>query len=273
MVYQSHYEPHYYSDAKFPILFHRNVRYRTTPFVPHWHQNPEILYFQEGTATVSINTHEVSAEPGIVIVVPGNALHSIVCTSERTIYYCLIPDCTFCENCGLPLSELFFEPQIRDEGLNVQMDGIIEEFCAAKSNHKPQILAQVLSLLVYLSRYHLSAPMLPLSKSQASQLEMIKKVFSYIDKNYASDLTIDFLADYVGFSRYYFCHTFKALTRMTVVSYINYIRCKKAKEYLARTGCSVSEAAAKCGFSNLSYFTRTYRKYVGSLPSQDMAAK
>ncbi|MBR6603969.1 MAG: AraC family transcriptional regulator, partial [Clostridia bacterium] len=44
-------------------------------------------------------------------------------------------------------------------------------------------------------------------------------------------------------------------------------RCKKASELISE-GLSVSEAALKCGFSNMSFFTRTFREYIGCLPSK-----
>jgi AraC-like DNA-binding protein len=37
---------------------------------------------------------------------------------------------------------------------------------------------------------------------------------------------------------------------------------------LLKKGTSVSEAAENCGFQNLSYFSRTYKKYIGELPGK-----
>ena len=36
---------------------------------------------------------------------------------------------------------------------------------------------------------------------------------------------------------------------------------------LIESGMSVSAAALSCGFENMSYFSRTYKKYTGTLPS------
>ena len=55
---------------------------------------------------------------------------------------------------------------------------------------------------------------------------------------------------------------------MTVIEYVNILRCKEAKRLISE-GQSVSEAAIASGFNNLSYFTRTYKKYVGELPSSN----
>ena len=59
---------------------------------------------------------------------------------------------------------------------------------------------------------------------------------------------------------------FKKYTGNTVFEYINISRCKTAATLIA-SGMSVSAAANECGFENLSYFSRTYKKYMGKLPS------
>lgn len=41
-----------------------------------------------------------------------------------------------------------------------------------------------------------------------------------------------------------------------------------AREYLRDDDCSISEIAAKCGFSSPSYFTQVFRLYTVSSPSQ-----
>ena len=51
-------------------------------------------------------------------------------------------------------------------------------------------------------------------------------------------------------------------------NYLNYTRCSYARKLLASGRYNVSESAEHSGFSNLSYFAKTYKKYMGELPSQ-----
>ena len=54
--------------------------------------------------------------------------------------------------------------------------------------------------------------------------------------------------------------------------YINAIRCNYAKRMISG-GMSVSEAAFSCGYRNLSYFSKTYKKYFKMLPSETEVIK
>ena len=54
---------------------------------------------------------------------------------------------------------------------------------------------------------------------------------------------------------------------MTVMKYVEFLRCRHAKELL-ESGASVSKTAVECGFSNLSYFTKVFKRQYGVLPSK-----
>lgn len=269
----NYFETHFYDDPNFPVLFHLDMIDNQKDFIPHWHQNPELLYFKKGEASVSIDTEILSAKAGDIVIAPSNYLHKIS-SDSYTEYYCLIPDLEFCKKFGIEPDSINYIHRISDERLNRKMDNIISEFNKKDSYYKPIILAEIISLLSYAARYYTAASPVRLRKKQAARTEMIKKAFLYVDIHFSEDLTIDSLADYLGLTKYYFCHIFKQLTGMTPVSYINYIRCRKAKGLLLSGKCAnVSDAAEQCGFSNLSYFTRTYKRYNGCLPSKDLEEK
>lgn len=265
------YEPHYYDNPNFPILFHYDTAYAWLSFCPHWHENVELLFFTEGEAQILINAESVSAKAGDVVVIPGSAVHSVQSITDTSRYYCLIVEHTFCERCGLNLEEMNLQCCICDIGLQEKYNNIVLEFSKKEKHYQTEILSEVLSLLVYLARNCNISSKTESNELSGRQLAMVKKTFAYIEQHYNEEITTDMLAERVGFSKYYFCHVFKKITAMTPVVYVNYIRCKKAQELLASGVANVSEAAEQSGFYNLSYFTRTYKKYIGMLPSETVA--
>ena len=97
--------------------------------------------------------------------------------------------------------------------------------------------------------------------------ENIKRSVEYIETNYSKKLTLEQIAEEAGFSKYYFARQFKKVTGMTVVGYLNLIRCTKAKKLLEQGQYSVLQVANRCGFENASYFSKTFRQIMGMLPS------
>jgi len=60
---------------------------------------------------------------------------------------------------------------------------------------------------------------------------------------------------------------FRQLTGTTPVQYLNRLRINKARELLLSSGCNVSEAACRVGFSDIYYFSRLFKKLDGHSPS------
>lgn len=266
------YEPHYYDNPKFPILFHYDTAYSwLSCFRPHWHESMELLFFTDGEARILINAESVSAKVGDIVVIPGSAVHALQSVTETTRYYCLIVEHNFCTRCGLDMEDMAVKRCIRDARLSEQYNNIVSAFARKEKYYQTEILSEVLALFVCLARNFRITPEAESNELSGRQLSMVKKTFSYIEKHYNEEITTDMLAERVGFSKYYFCHVFKKITAMTPIAYVNYIRCRKAQELLASGAANVGEAAEQSGFYNLSYFTRTYKKYIGMLPSETVA--
>jgi len=96
-------------------------------------------------------------------------------------------------------------------------------------------------------------------------------VGEYIRRNYTSDISTAGIGQAIGVSLYHLCRCFKDVTKVTIISYINLLRCDTAKTLLASGNYSVSEAAFMSGFQNMSYFTKTYKQYKGCIPSKEKA--
>ena len=99
-------------------------------------------------------------------------------------------------------------------------------------------------------------------------IEMVKSGISYIKKHFYEQPSVDDIANHAGYSKYYFCRCFKEITGYTVNSYINSVKIEHAKELLTTHNQSVSEVSEICGFSDISYFTKIFKKYTGVLPSK-----
>lgn len=101
----------------------------------------------------------------------------------------------------------------------------------------------------------------------------IKKCLKYINNNYSRKIRLSELSDLIHVSENYFCGYFKKFTGITPFEQINETRVKKAAALLTDSDLTVSEVAVKCGFENLSYFTRKFKSIVGCTPIDYRKAK
>ncbi|MEM9329323.1 MAG: AraC family transcriptional regulator, partial [Bacteroidota bacterium] len=110
---------------------------------------------------------------------------------------------------------------------------------------------------------------LPASKVSTKK-ELMRRVGQALDLihgNYLSTLELDDISRYCGLSKFHFIRTFKTLYGLTPVRYINHLKAVKARELITSSDKPFSQIALEVGFSELSSFTRFFKKTSGQSPS------
>ena len=256
------YEYHIYKDAQLKILFHRDTLSKTgVEFLPHLHKNPELLLFINGEATVCSDEQRTKVSAGEIAVVDSNRLHTIYPITEKCEYYCLIPDAAVYSGAGsLPVKSS--DPEI------VRFyNQIAEEYQHKRPYYREAISGYVQCLLALLARQSSDDNMATVPESP--KFHAVKAAIQYIYEHFEQDISIDDICRSVGLSRYYMCHIFKEVTGQTMLRHLNYIRCNYALSLLSTGKYNVAQSAYASGFSNISYFSKTYKSIIGNLPSAD----
>lgn len=79
--------------------------------------------------------------------------------------------------------------------------------------------------------------------------------------------SVDAMAADVNMSRSYFQHIYRELFGVSCISDVINGKIEKAKEILSETSCTISQAAAMCGYDNEEHFMRQFKKLVGVTPT------
>ena len=98
-------------------------------------------------------------------------------------------------------------------------------------------------------------------------MEKLKNVLRHIEKNYADVITIDEMASLCCFSSSHFMRFFKQTMGMPFTAYLNDYRLTLAAKALLESHKAILDIATECGFENLSYFNRQFKKKYGTTPS------
>lgn len=95
----------------------------------------------------------------------------------------------------------------------------------------------------------------------------IQDCVTYIDLHYNENLTLKKMAEYLNLNSSYLSTLFKKELGKTVTTYINQTRIKQALLLLNSTKQSIQNIANQCGFDDINYFSRIFKKYHGMSPS------
>ena len=104
--------------------------------------------------------------------------------------------------------------------------------------------------------------------NSSDQDAAIKTIKDYIQSHLDENMTRESLAAIVYLTPDYLSHLFKRETGFSLTNYIIYERIEEAKRLLAGTGLSISDIATRCGFQNISYFSKQFKRFTGVTPRE-----
>lgn len=88
-----------------------------------------------------------------------------------------------------------------------------------------------------------------------------------IEKKYNQKLSIEELAKEAALSPGYFIRAFKKAYKTSPIDYQMELKLNAAKSYLLTSELPMKEIADRVGFSDVYYFSKTFKKHVGTPPS------
>ncbi|MEE1026127.1 MAG: AraC family transcriptional regulator [Acutalibacteraceae bacterium] len=230
----------------------------------NWHHNLEIQLCCEGSGFVILDGVRTEIGVGDIVAVNCNTIH-FTGTDDYIKYHCIIINNDFCENSGIDCSDIQFENVFKNP---VIMNSIIQTVETYKNPddvcYKAKLKYLILKILIEIRTYHTNS--ISVSKYDIKYFKEVKDTIVYIQNNYNKKITLEELAKETYIDKFSLSKKFKEFTGITVVTYINNYRSKQAL-LMIQKGEQIGDAARICGFNNISFFTKTFKKYSGNLPS------
>ncbi|MFQ9515410.1 MAG: response regulator [Eubacterium sp.] len=96
----------------------------------------------------------------------------------------------------------------------------------------------------------------------------MQKAIEYIKENYATDLNMAVVSNYISMNYSLFSFTFKQYTGTNFVNYLKNIRVGEAKKLLTETDMKVNEISQAVGYDHEKHFMKTFKSLTGLTPSQ-----
>ncbi len=268
-----------HGSADFPIALYRVTsdfpRYR---MMCHWHVEYELIRIISGSLALKIDEKDFNLRAGDAILIHGGNLHSG--EPEDCIYECLVfgvNPITSLAGCREELSpilanDVFISHPYRyetDREIRLAIDGFFDAVLGEKKGYKlaaVSYLYQIFSIIIEKEAYGEKNNCVSIPENR--YIVSFKKVITWLEAHYNENITLDDLAEVAGFSPKYFCRLFSRLTGRSPIDYLNCYRVDRASEMLTETEKSIIDIAAECGFYDLSYFVKVFKKYKGIPPGQ-----
>jgi AraC family transcriptional regulator len=108
----------------------------------------------------------------------------------------------------------------------------------------------------------------PAGQGENKTPEFISRVHEYCLKNMSRAVSVNDMAKCAGYSRYHFTRLFKEHTGSSPQYFMNELRIRIAIQLLQTEQLSVKEIAQRCGFEDVSYFCKIFRKFQKVSPNE-----
>ncbi len=263
----------------FPVEF-----YHVTPSHPqyqmpiHWHVEYEFVRVLEGSLLLTLDEEEFRVSAGFSVLIPAGAVHSGI-PETNCVYECIVFDIHFlmsksdsakkkihqlinhevelrscllenCDNIHPVIWKLFASISEKKPGYELVVQGCLFEFLG-------ELFAQ--NFFTEVSRQ---------SSRDLKRILQLKRTLEFIEDSYSLPISLQDMAGSVKMSPKYFCRFFHEMTHRTPIDYLNFYRIDRACYLLITTDQSITEVAYSCGFNDLSYFIKTFKKYKGTTPGK-----
>jgi AraC-like DNA-binding protein len=261
--------PHHDSAAGINALWMLESRYTAGDAIPsHLHWYYHLFMVRDGSAELSVRGVPHTLSDGAFLFVRPGAEHgmprvfspSAVCYEVRIVT--MTPQV---ENLLLDLPEVLpASPFV--SGL---MDEIMAENARKDSSSSGFISDYFLTLADYLHRHH-GAP----SRTGSTFLDvrgfsdLSRSVIRFLEDHLDKDLSLQTIADAMGYHKNYICTAFRQDTGMTLGNCLTTIRIRKAAELLSLSDMDLKQVATAVGFPNPTHFNRVFRQVTGTPPGQ-----
>lgn len=251
----------------------------------HWHHNVEIVKAVKGSFLVEQNLENFILKEGEICFINSGELHQIEGRERDTIHDVLIfnPHILeftyqdeFQEEFVAPLlAHISSFPRIIEPGdgiyrkLSELFDQAVKAGLAENDGWYFKVKLLLFEMLYELERNRrMVAAASILNASEKERVDRYKKIVSYVEKHYTEKISLEQLAGEARCNPQYLCHFFKEIADVSPVQYLIGYRIDKAREMLKDTTKTVLEVSLDCGFENVSYFIRQFKRAVGVTPRE-----
>ena len=277
-----------HGNISFPFAFyHVTEKHPRYTMETHWHEECEICRVLSGTLEVTIDGKTFTGKGrdgvGDIFIFNSGAVHSAI--PHDCVYECVVFDLHFLLR-ERSLSNSFIYSLLYNQRKFVSYIPYTQEKLADLEDICSIVQRLFFTLRDQGAGYQLKSfgimyYLLGLFEDKAmfeqpneaggdavSRIMKMRMALSYIHRNYKQHISLSEIAELLDLQPPSVVKLFKELINKKPLEYINSYRINCAQEMLKEGRNSVTAVALECGFTDVSYFTKVFKKYTDQTPRQ-----
>lgn len=252
----------------------------------HIHDTIEILFVKQGSFVVCADAQKYEIFAGDMILFRSNVIHHIFAGSGAVnSYYVLkirpgvVRDIAAHSTAGMYLLNFVFKKsnskciwskeELKDiKEITYGFDCLKKEFEEKQKYSDIAFKLAAGNILLGILRSYSDTENIHLPENTNRTADCIYKAMAYINNNYSDDITENDVSAAAGLSYHYFSRTFKLVTGKSFKEYLNITRVNHAERLLVTTDKNVSVISSECGYNDVSYFIKVYKRIKHTSPGK-----
>ncbi len=242
----------------------------------HMHSAVEVILPDSGVSVYKLQDQEYHVEPGQILFIPSGCPHELTESAEVRRYLILFEPS--------PLFTLRDMPDIReitdkpiylseDSEQRMQIHDLMKQVIDCYFQHEPmwntRCYAYLMQVYALLGQSYLRIPKdVPAEKRRIINPEIMNSALTYINEHFTEDISLESVASFAGFSKYYFSRLFREFSGITFSEYLLDKRVNHAANLLIQTKNAIHTIAESSGFSSIATFNRIFRDQKKCTPTQ-----
>jgi AraC-like DNA-binding protein len=230
-------------------------------FPPHFHETFAIGVVETGETRLRTHRGVWIGGPGTILAfAPGEIHGADPLTADGYTYRMLYPSESFMREAGMT-GAMFTRPVIEDAVIARALLEAHEPLMNGSDSVRAESRMRI-ALEALVRGYDARG-----TPDQSASAAVVTRAQAYLRNRFAERVRLASLAEECGVSRFQIIRRFRRVTGVTPFTYLAQIRVNRAQAMLSN-GCSLSDVAYSCGFSDQSHMTRAFKQAVGMPPGQ-----
>ena len=232
----------------------------------HMHSFTEIFLVTSGKGVFCTKEQEIPLKKGSMIINTPNVPHTEYAVGDAPFSYAVfsVENLTFTQPSAEHNKTFAFDFSAHFDHLYEMIAVIEREFVEKPPFWQHAIWTEFNSFMIFLLR---NTQLITVPFDSSAKPNLPARIQELLHSCYQENITLERLSEHFYLNKYYLVHAFKKKFGVSIMHYLNELRCVEAKKLLETTDLSITQIAICVGYNSSSHFSDSYKKIMGEAPA------